>query len=106
MPDFSQKMSIRLPVRPSVKMAALALLLVLAGSLPGISEVYAGSCAYREAMMALEKGNAVRGLALMRMASRDGDHRAEHYLRELDEVGPPVFVKAQRPLTLAGTSRY
>ncbi|MCF6261611.1 MAG: hypothetical protein L3J98_15860 [Gammaproteobacteria bacterium] len=107
MPDFSQKMSIRLPLRAPVKMAVLALLLVLMGSLPGISEVYAGSCAYREAMMALEKGNAVRGLALMRMASRDGDHRAERYLREQDDgVGLPVFAKAQRPLTLAATSRH
>ncbi|MCF6338412.1 MAG: hypothetical protein L3J84_10760 [Gammaproteobacteria bacterium] len=106
--DFSQKMSIRLPVRPPVKMAALTLLLVLVGSLPGISEVYAGSCAYREAMMALEKGNAVRGLALMRMASRDGDHRAERYLGELgdDRAGLPVFVKNQQSLTLASASHH
>jgi len=107
MPDFSQKSSIRLSVRPAAKIALLTLLLVLVGSLPGISEVYAGSCAYREAMMALEKGNDVRGLALMRMASQDGDHRAERYLREQgDEAGLPVFVKAQRSLTLASTSRH
>jgi len=73
-------------------MAVLTLLLVLRGSLPGISEVYAGSCAYREAMMALEKGNAVRGLALMRMASRDGDHRAERYLREQDDGSGSLFL--------------
>ncbi len=107
MSDFSQKPPIRLPVRTPIKMAILTLLLVLVGSLPSVSEVYADSCAYREAMMALDKGNAVRGLALMRMASRDGDRRAERYLREPDDdAGLPVFVKAQRPLTLADTSRH
>jgi hypothetical protein len=30
--------------------------------------------------MALEQGNMTRGLALMRMARRDGDPRAERYL--------------------------
>ncbi len=107
MPDFSQKTSIQLPLRPPGKIAALVLLLVLMGGLPGISEVYAGSCAYREAMMALEKGNEVRGLALMRMASRDGDSRAERYLQEQNYVaGLPVFVEARQLLTLAGTSRH
>jgi len=103
MPDFSRKWLIRPPMRPPLKTALLALL-VLVGSLPGISEVYAGSCAYREAMMALEKGNAVRGLALMRMASRDGDWRAGRYLQEQNYVtGLPVLVKTKRPLTLAST---
>jgi len=107
MSGFSQKWLIRSPVKPPLKMTLLATLLVLVGSLPGVSEVYAGSCAYREAMMALEKGNSVRGLALMRMASRDGDHRAERYLQERDDVaGLPVLVKARQPLTLASTSRH
>jgi len=97
---FSQKRLIRLPVRG-------ALLLVLVGSLSGINAVYADSCAYREAMMALEKGNAVRGLALMRMAGRDGDRRAERYLREQGNgAGLPVFVKNKQPLTLASTSHH
>jgi len=58
--------------------------------------------------MALENGNAVRGLALMRMASREGDRRAERYLQGQNYVaGGPVFVEAKQLLTLAaGTSRH
>ena len=51
--------------------------------------VMAGSCAYREALMALEKGNVVRGMALMRMADRDGDRRASHYLATRDSQFQP-----------------
>jgi len=104
MSDFSQKLS----MKPLLKIA-LPVLLVLVVGLPSTSEVYAGSCAYGEAMMALEKGNTVRGLALMRMASRDGDRRAENYLREQDyDVAElPAFVKGQRLLSLASsTSRH
>jgi hypothetical protein len=46
--------------------------------------VWAEACTYREALMALEQGNSVRGLALMRMARRDGDRRAEDYLLRRD----------------------
>ena len=49
------------------------------------SSVYsAGACTYREAIMALERGNSVRGVALMRMAHRDGDERASQFLAKLD----------------------
>ena len=40
----------------------------------------AGACTYREAVMALEQGNTTRGMALMRMANRDGDKRASDFL--------------------------
>jgi len=106
MPDFFRQPSIRSPIGPLLKMTVLALF-VLISTLSVISGAYAGSCAYQEAMMALEKGNAVRGLALMRMAGRDGDLRAERYLREQDNAaGLPVFVKDQRSLTLATTVSY
>ena len=38
------------------------------------------ACTYNEAIMALNNGNLVRGQALMRMAARDGDQRAMHFL--------------------------
>lgn len=60
----------------------LVFLLLLAGF---SSSVYsAGACTYREAIMALERGNAVRGMALMRMAHRDGDERASQFLAKKD----------------------
>lgn len=101
MSDFSRKLSMKPPLK-----IALLVLLVLVVSLPGTREVYAGSCAYGEAMMALEKGNTIRGLALMRMASREGDRRAENYLREQDyDVAElPAFVKGPRLLSLASSS--
>lgn len=55
------------------------MLLLLAG-LMGTAEASAIACTYREAVMAMEQGNTVRGLALMRMASRDGDRRADDFL--------------------------
>jgi hypothetical protein len=55
---------------------ALGILLLLAVS----TAIQAGACTYREAIMAMERGNMVRGMALMRMASRDGDGRAVRYL--------------------------
>lgn len=48
--------------------------------------VLAEACTYREALMALEQGNAVRGMALMRMAGLDGDHRADVYLIRYDKA--------------------
>lgn len=38
------------------------------------------ACTYNEAILALNKGNQVRAMALMRMAARDGDIRAENFL--------------------------
>lgn len=62
--------------------------------LVGASSVLAGACAYSGALMAMERGNAVRGMALMRMASRDGDPRAAQYLaarvRDHDSIGESV----------------
>jgi len=38
------------------------------------------ACTYHEAVEALEQGNLIRGMALMNMASRDGDPDAIHFL--------------------------
>lgn len=59
-----------------------AVLCLLTAMLSGT--VWAEACTYREALMALEQGNSVRGLALMRIARRDGDRRAEDYLLQRD----------------------
>ncbi len=61
------------------------ILLVLLFGLSG--QAFAASCAYRDAIMALQQGNQVRGLALLRMASRDGDLRASRYLASLQDGG-------------------
>ena len=53
----------------------LFLLLLFASGL-----VQAGACTYREAIMAFERGNTYRGMALMQMARKDGDQRASDYL--------------------------
>ena len=60
---------------------------VLYFSIPGVmlgvlfsASVMAEACSYREAIMAFERGNDVRGMVLMQMASRDGDVRATEYL--------------------------
>ncbi len=44
------------------------------------TQAYAAACTYNEAILALEQGNQVRGLALLNMAARDGDQRATQYL--------------------------
>ena len=44
------------------------------------ANAYAAACTYDEAILALQQGNAVRGLALIRMAAQDGDQRATDYL--------------------------
>ena len=75
---------------------------LLAGGVPGVSLAGAQGCSYGEARMALENGNAVRGLALMRMANRDGDPRAEAFLRKQDyALAQPVL---KLPLTLTSAS--
>ena len=56
------------------------LFMVLAIGNPAWSE----SCSYREGIMALQQGNTVRGMALLRMASRDGDVRASRHLAALN----------------------
>ena len=53
----------------------LFLLLIFASGL-----VQSEACTYREAIMALERGNTPRGMALMQIASKDGDRRASDFL--------------------------
>ena len=57
----------------------ILLFLLLLISLAASASAIAGACTYGEAIMALEQGNTVRGMALMRMAKRDGDERAGRY---------------------------
>lgn len=66
--------------------------------------VLAGGCAYSGARMAMERGNTMRGMALMRMASRDGDPRAVQFLaaRNRDAGGAPEALSAD--LRVAWTS--
>lgn len=64
------------------KTQKLVFLLLLAGVSGSVYS--AGACTYREAIMALEQGNTVRGMALMRMAHRDGDERASQFLVKKD----------------------
>ena len=53
---------------------------LLALAVTSSSAFSAGACTYQEAIMALEQGNSVRGMALMRMAYNDGDERAGRFL--------------------------
>ncbi len=75
----------------------LFLLLVVASG-----SVLSESCTYREPIMALEQGNTVRSMALMRMANRDGDERANRYLaqgeQQIEEVKIAVRNLPQQPL--------
>lgn len=70
---------------------SLLILLFLVGGSVACGSALAEACTYREAIMALERGNTVRGLALMRMANRDGDEQASRYLamrdRQLEKTG-------------------
>jgi hypothetical protein len=89
-----------------LKMPSLALLVLLAGML-GTHSAFAEACTYREAIMALERGNVDRGLALMRMASRDGDRRAERYLLEQDYAQGVItkdYVVTETPPAVASAS--
>ncbi|NOX76747.1 MAG: hypothetical protein GXP17_09100 [Gammaproteobacteria bacterium] len=54
----------------------------------------AGACTYGEALMALERNNTVRAMALMRMASADGDARATAFLARRDQV-PTVLAQVR-----------
>lgn len=61
-------------LRPVIKICT-AILVTLSAT-----NVQAEACTYSEAMMALNNGNLVRGQALMKMAARDGDARAETFV--------------------------
>lgn len=82
----------------------ILMLALIAGVCGTSSLAHAEACTYREAMMALERGNVDRGMALMRMASRDGDLRAATFLRGQDyaqvvESGEAVVAEAQSEMT-------
>lgn len=42
------------------------------------------ACTYKEAVMAFNSGNLIRGQALMKMAANDGDQRAVHFLNSIE----------------------
>lgn len=46
--------------------------------------LFAESCTYNEAKLALERGNQIRGMSLMEMAAKDGDKRAIQYISSLN----------------------
>ena len=62
-------------------------------------QTLAEACSYREGIMALQQGNQIRGMALLRMASRDGDLRASLYLASLQ--GSDEKPSRQAPAQLA-----
>ena len=64
-------------------MKACFLKSILLGVGLGTSLSTYAACTLNEAKIALQKGNPVRGLALMKMAARDGDQRANQYLAQL-----------------------
>ena len=47
------------------------------------SQAFAEACTYNEAKLALQNGNQVRGLSLMKMAANDGDDRAVSFLANI-----------------------
>jgi len=58
---------------------SVKVIIIVFGSALLSANVHA-ACTYNEAMMAFNNGNQIRGQALMRMAARDGDDRAVHFL--------------------------
>ena len=63
-----------------------------------------GGCSYREGIMALQQGNSIRGLALLRMASRDGDPRANLYLAALQAGDDKRIRQISAPLAVVAKS--
>jgi len=47
------------------------------------TQVHAEACSYDEAILALQHGNALRAHALLQMAARDGDKRAQRMVSAL-----------------------
>ncbi|MCF6209781.1 MAG: hypothetical protein L3J88_09325 [Gammaproteobacteria bacterium] len=85
---------------PRLFIVLLPLLFLLGFSSPAL----AGACSYREAIMALQQGNPVRGMALLRMARRDGDLRASLYLAALQADDDKRFRQASVPLAVIAKS--
>lgn len=79
------------------RLLPLSLLLLLFSG-----QALAEACTYRDAIMALQQGNQVRGMALLRMASRDGDLRASLYLASL-EAGADKPASAPLPVLAKST---
>ncbi len=68
------------------------------------SPLLAGACSYREGILALQQGNSIRGLALLRMASRDGDPRASLYLAVLQAGDHQRIRQTAAPLAILSQS--
>ena len=64
----------------------LTIFVFAACSTVAATAVYAEACTYNEALMAFQKGNVVRGQALLSMAAKDGDQRAIALFAELQEA--------------------
>jgi len=85
-------------LRQLILRAPLLLLLGLSG------QVLAEACSYREGIMALQQGNQIRGMALLRMASRDGDLRASLYLASLQATDDKQSQRASASLAVLAKS--
>jgi hypothetical protein len=79
-------------------------------SIPGVmlgalfsASVMAEACTYREAIMAFERGNDVRGMVLMQMANHDGDVRATEYLAQSFRRQEPVLTATTISPSLAAS---
>jgi hypothetical protein len=72
---------IRKPLRIFIVMSCAAAATMFYGT-----TVYGEACTYNEALMAFQQGNAVRGQALMTMAAKDGDKRAQALFSALREA--------------------
>jgi len=69
------------------------------------ASVMAEACTYREAIMAFERGNDVRGMVLMQMAGRDGDVRATNYLAQSFQRQEPVLSATTNNPSLAASAQ-
>ncbi len=68
--------------------------LLLAFVFPAMS--HGEACTYDEALMALQNGNLIRAHTLMRMAARDGDRRALHYLANTGLPSPLAKIPEEK----------
>ena len=73
----------------NLKMSLITMVLIML--LFGNVSVYAESCTFNEAVMALKQGNTVRGTALLKMAANDGDQRAIHFLEQRKESNGSIM---------------
>ena len=66
------------------------------------SSAFAEACTYSEAKLALQNGNQIRGLSLMKMAANDGDSRAISFLSRQDEKQVAKLDKKLYPIVANG----